>query len=390
VILVSILLLVSAGSSVYAPNSGRTSESALPALLSGDPPPSSHPIQHVVMIMLENEGTSAVDKYGSYERYLGANYGNATEMYSACHGSIADYLAVVSASTIECGGPIAWSNHTNATVGDLIQGDRAANLTWGQFAENLPANICTNPNQDVGPFVVRHVPMLYFRNVTENQSFCKSHVLGSAYFNGTLGAEGITSTNFVNFSFYSPNDCDDGDATCGAHVPAQCTSLSGSAWTACVQTTHADSWLRGFLGPMLNSTDPVEENNVNHTMFIITWDEDGNPTTDHGYKVPGLTVGNSYQHCQAFAPTPGLAVCGGQVYGLVIDHYNRGIHPFTSKDSMYGITATIEWVFNLTGKKGTGLDNVGEFDYLYETSHPGFPTFRSISGIKSNGYPAGD
>jgi hypothetical protein len=50
------------------------------------------------------------------------------------------------------------------------------------------------------------------------------------------------------------------------------------------------------------------------------------------------------------------------------------------------IAATVEWLFGLQGPHGTGLDDYGEYDYLYRTTSPGFPTFASISGITSDGY----
>jgi hypothetical protein len=298
---------------------------------------------------------------------------------------MANYIAALAAVTNDCGSD-SWYNFTNASLGDLISGDHSNAFTWAQFAENVPSNICANPDQSVGEFAVRHVPFLFFRNVTKNESYCKSHVLGSTYFNGTSGNEGITSTNFVNFSFYSPNLCDDGHDTCGS-VPPQCASISGSK-VACQEVTQADNWLRGFLGPRLNSSNPVEENNVNHTMFIVTWDEDGNPTTYTGYSVPGITSGNNYQACKADGAPAGYAVCGGHIYGLVVDHYNRGIAPMNQKAAAYGIAATVEWLFNLQGTHGTGLDNYGEYDYLYRTTSPGFPTFASISGITDDGYGA--
>ncbi len=382
-VVLAALFLFSIGASIVGETAHPASPASVPLAVAGSPVPSSHPIQHVVVIYLENEGVGAVDQYGPYERYLGATYGNMTEMYSTCHASQSAYIAAVAAVTNNCGSA-TWYNYTNASLADLISGDQSNAFTWAQFAENLPPSICVNPDQNVGDFVVRHVPFLYFRNVTENQSFCQSHVLGNGYFNGTAGDEGITSTHFVNFSFYSPNICHDGDSTCGS-VPAKCASLSGSK-IECREVTQVDVWLQGFLGSILNSTNGVERNNVNHTMFIVTWDEDGNPYTLGGYSVPGIISGDDYHYCKTAGAGAGYAVCGGQIYGLVIDHYNRGVAPMNQKDAAYGIAATVEWLFNLQGKHGTGLDNYGEYDYLYRTTSPGFPTFASISGITDDGY----
>lgn len=384
---IAAIILLSTGASVRVESGGLAPPAPVPAAVAGIPAPSTHPIQHVVVIYLENEGVSAVDKYGPYERYLGATYGNLTEMYSACHPSLANYIAAVAAVTNNCGSD-AWYNYTNTSLADLISEDRSVDLTWAQFAESLPLGMCADPNRNASDFVVHHVPFLYFRNVTQNESYCKAHVLNSAYFNGTVGDEGVTSPDFVNFSFYTPNTCHDGDFVCGA-VPARCSSLSGSLRTTCSEVTQADQWLQGLLGPILNSSNPVEENNVNHTMFIVTWDEDGSPTTLGGYSVAGITSSNNYQTCKQNGAVAGYAVCGGRVYGLVIDHYNQGVKPMYRHDGPYGIAATVEWIYHLQGKNGTGLDDVGQFDYLYRNSFPGFPTFASISGIMYDGYSAG-
>ncbi len=351
------------------------------------PVPSTHPIQHVVVIYLENEGVQAVNRYGMYERYLGATYGNATWFYSACHGSMSNYIAAVAAVTNYCGSD-AYHNYTNTSLADLIQGDRAQAFTWAQFAENLPTNICSVPDQNTAMFVFRHTPLLLFANDTRNETYCQSHILGSSFFNGTSGSVGITSPDFANFSFYTPNLCDDGHNDCVTSVPARCASVHGSK-TTCEEVAQADIWLQNFLGSLLNSTDPVVENNVNHTMFIVTWDEDGSPTTYQGYSVPGIVAGNNYQYCLKNGKPPGTAVCGGHVYALVIDHYNRGVAPMSRKDAAYGIAATVDWLFDLQGRNGTGLGNVGEYDYLYRNTSPGFPAFSSLSGITWDGYSPG-
>ncbi|MGB7123270.1 MAG: hypothetical protein WBE40_00200 [Thermoplasmata archaeon] len=384
----ALFLVPSGASTAGATTVGRVVTTATATAAAMYPSPSSHPIQHVVVIYLENEGTIAVNDYGNYEKYLSKTYGNATLFYAACHGSLANYVVAIAAVTNHCGDD-AFQSYTNTTIGDLLASDRSNNFTWAQFAEALPANICASPDQTSGTFAFRHMPFLVFKDVTGNKSYCGSHVLNSAYLNGTVGNVGITSPDFVNFSFYSPNLCDDGLEVCGKTVPAQCASLKGGK-TACIETTQADVWLQGFLGSMLNSTNPVEEYNVNHTMFIVTWDEDGNPTTYKGFPVAGLTAGNNFQSCQKSAPGTGYAVCAGHVFALVVDHYNRGVAPLGFKDAAYAIPETVEWLFDLQGKNGTGLDNVGAYDYLYRSLHPGFPSFASISGISGDGYSPGD
>ncbi len=314
----------------------------------------AQPIQHVVLIVLENEVLNNVKAHGPYEEYLASTYGVATEFYAACHPSAPNYLAMISAETLQCNSD-NWNNYTETNLGDLLD---AAGDSWHQYAENLPSNACSDPGASTqGAFAVRHVPFLYFANVTRNQTFCDEHVLPSSSFNSSV-AQGTLGT----FSFYTPNLCDDGHNGCGGNT------------TSAQMTQQADAWLKDFLGPILNHTgpygSPAEQNLVNHTAFIVTWDE--GTGSNAGFKVAGVDHGNNYAYCSKNGAA-GDAACGGQIYLVVVSPYS--LHrSMTTDDSDYGIDATVEWLFGLPH-----LKNPGKFDH-----RAGFPALKSLFSFTKN------
>ncbi|MFI5414112.1 MAG: alkaline phosphatase family protein [Candidatus Lutacidiplasmatales archaeon] len=312
-------------------------------------------IQHLVVVVLENEALASVYGHGPYERYLAATYGNASSMFAACHPSAPNYLAMVSGVVNQCGSD-TWNNYTNTTLFTRI--DRAG-LTWGSFAENLPATACSNPGGVTsGLFATRHVPTLWFHSTLSNQSYCRSHVFGSDAFNDSVQAGSLR-----NFSFYTPNLCDDGHTGCGSNT-------SNAQLTA-----QADAWLRGWLGPMLNHTGVYasarERALIAHTAFLVTWDE-ASAGTNTGFGLPTITGGDNYKWC-AKNGAAGDAVCGGPVYAAIVSPYS--LHrTMTANDSTYGIPHTVEWLFHLAP-----LGNPGGYDNFH-----GFPAMSTLFNFTAN------
>jgi hypothetical protein len=311
-------------------------------------------IQHVVLIVLENEQLSEVWGHGPYERYLASTYGNATNYYAACHPSAGNYLAMIAAVTNQCGTD-NWYNYTDKTLGDRLG---SAGMSWANYAENLPASACPNPGgTSLSMFQVHHLPFLFFADVLRNQSFCRHHILPSSEFNRS-----VANGTMLNFSFYSPNMCDNGHNGCGSNT------------TSAQLTAQADAWLHGFLSPMLNHTgrysSRAAKNSIAHTLFIVTWDEGSG--SNAGYKVAGVKGQDNYLWCAANL-APGDAVCGGQVYTVFVSPYSMG-RSYTGLDAPYGLTTTVEWLFHLPP-----LRNPGHFD-----NGTDFPAMTTMFSFRSN------
>jgi hypothetical protein len=320
-----------------------------------DPPPSTPYIQHVVVVVLENEGISTIWGHAVYERYLAAKYGNASSYYAACHPSAPNYLVMFSAVTNQCGSD-AWHNYTNATLGSQLD---AADLTWGAYAEGLPAHACSSPGTvSAGLFATKHVPALYSQAVLQNPTYCHNHVMGSDSFNDSMATGTLR-----NYSFYTPNLCDDGHDGCGGNTSfAQLTS-------------QADAWLHHWLAPILNHTGAysgsAERAAVNHTAFIVTWDE--GLLSNSGFAVPSITSGDNYLWCGQNGAL-GDAVCGSHVYTVIVSKYSLG-RTMTVTDSPYGLCRTVEWLDHLPP-----LGNPGHMD-----NRTGFPAMSGLFNFTKNG-----
>ncbi|MCI4324405.1 MAG: alkaline phosphatase family protein [Thermoplasmata archaeon] len=344
-LVITLLLLVTGtGPAAAAPLSSARASSA-PAVV---PAAATPYIQHVVVVVLENEVLSNVWGHGPYERYLAAQYGNATQYYAACHPSAPNYLVMFAAVVNQCGSD-SWNNYTNTSINEELD---AAGLSWGAYAESLPSGACADPGSaTAGLFATRHVPALWFANVLQNQTYCGDHVLPSDSFNQSLA-----NGTLPNYSYYTPNLCDDGHNGCGGNT------------TGAQMTAQADAWLDGWLSPILNHTGTyagaAEQALVNHTAFFITWDE--GTGSNSGFAVPGLTGGDNYKWCGQNGAS-GDAVCGGQIYTSVVSPYSRHT-TFTANDSPYGLLRTVEWLFDLPP-----LANPGGFD---NTS--GFPAMTTL------------
>ncbi|HEV2165463.1 MAG TPA: alkaline phosphatase family protein [Thermoplasmata archaeon] len=274
-----------------------------------------HPIDHVVVIVLENANASAVTATSApYATYLASKYAFATHYYAMCHPSRPNYIGLGSGydNCVLGSAPTGEGN-----LGDLFERN---NLSWQDYSESLPAN-CTTTSS--GLYDADHNPFAWFSDISQNKTRCNAHLVGSSVFNAS-----VASGSLGNYSFYTPNLDDDGHNT----------------WVA-----FADAWLKGFLGPILNGTgvynSAAERALVAHTAFFVTWDE-ANGTGFQGYSADGLT--SSYCVTQA---SVSLSVCGGPVDLIAVSPYSLA-RTVPANATHFDLVSTIEWLFSLPGDGG--------------------------------------
>jgi hypothetical protein len=284
---------------------------------------SGRPIQHAVVIVLEDESAAAVFAQSAYLRYLSATYGNVSDYYAECHGSLPNYASMTSGRYFACG-----TDSVNDTpvenLPDLLE---QAGDSWAGYFEGMESP-CQTYSQ--GSYQTDHNPFLIYEDISWNASRCDSHVVNSASFNESLAAGTLPTV-----SFYVPNRYDD----CRHSSLAYCSA-----------------WIQGFLSPILNSTEPAVRALVAHTAFFVTFDEG---LDDGGFTRPGVV--NPW--CQQQTGLP-LAACGGHTYFTVVSPYSLGTS-YRGPATGYDLESTLEWLFGL-GSDG-GYDGTTMFPSLDST-----------------------
>jgi hypothetical protein len=290
--------------------------------------PSSPFVQHVVVIVLENQELSAVMKGAPYMAYLSNKYGSATQFYGACHNSLPEYVAMTSGRAFGCSG-IGIEKGLN--IADLLE---TAGLSWDAYFEGMPT-ACDRTTQS--SYSVDHNPFLHYKDVVSNANRCAAHLVNSAGFN-----QSVANGTLPTFSYYIPNLYND------------CHSSS---------LAFCDGWLKSFLAPMINGTGPRVMALMAHTAFVVLFDEG---KTNLGYSVGGIDS----SWCQNTTGHP-LSVCGGHTYLTIVSPYSVGLQD-TASTTDYNVESTIEWLFTLSNDGG----------YDGTTS---FPSMSSLFTFSTNG-----
>jgi hypothetical protein len=119
------------------------------------------------------------------------------------HPSLPNYLALTSGSTAgistDCNPP---GGACTAAVRNIADEVVASGRSWRMYAEGMPAPCATH---NVGEYAVKHVPFLYFPDVTNDANYCAAHVVPYS----DLATDLATTTRLPAYSFVSPNLCDD-------------------------------------------------------------------------------------------------------------------------------------------------------------------------------------
>lgn len=313
-------------------------------------------VHHVFLIILENKDYSETFSATPLAPYLAntlpAQGELLTNYYGIGHNSLINYMAMISGQApntyaqSDCQTYQDFdSTGVTAADGQLVgQGcvfpsgsggvitvaDQlaAANLTWHGYMEDMPSP-CYHPalnsvdsTQDArygDQYATRHNPFMYFHSIIDSTSCAANDV---PLTNLTSDLQSISTT--ANFSFITPNLCDDGhDSPC---VTGQRGGL-----------VQINAFLQKWVPLILNSPAYKQDG-----VLIITFDEAefesaDSDSTDCCNEIPGPN-----------SPTPGIAGPGGGRIGAVL------LSPFIAPGTVnqnsynhYSLLATIEDIFGL-------------------------------------------
>lgn len=231
---------------------------SLPASISISAAVTRAPFGHVVIVVEENANYASVVGDTSTMPYLNSlidSYGLATQYYSDTHPSIGNYMMLVTGQVLtndDSETPASFPVSANNVVREL----GANGKTWKAYAEDLPAVGYTGG--DTGNYAARHVPLAYLTDVQDSAAGRDTIVPFSQF------ATDLASGRLPNYSFVTPNLCDDAH-NCALSV--------------------ADAWLKTNIAPLLTST-PFKDDGV----LIIVFDESANDNAHGGGRVAAVVI----------------------------------------------------------------------------------------------------
>ncbi|HXA27986.1 MAG TPA: alkaline phosphatase family protein [Candidatus Angelobacter sp.] len=206
-------------------------------------------VQHVVVLVLENESFATTWSAASPAKYLNglvAQGAFVPNYYGTGHVSLDNYIAMTSGlagaqiapTYSDCLGINLYTCSQDVSAAATVSGGsiadqiESAGLSWRQYADGttqpcvhadysqtaspdpFQGNGATPTNTGAGPdYADRHVPFLYYSNIIDDPSRCRARLRPFTDLSGDLAADRLPS-----YSFITPDTCNDGhDAPCSGN-----------------------------------------------------------------------------------------------------------------------------------------------------------------------------
>jgi hypothetical protein len=239
---------------------------------------------HVYLIMMENESQSAITTaLAPYINSLMTTYAYTSNYSTSYHPSLPNYIDITSGSNqdlaCDCD-PNA--SETKCTAGSAIclscdcggitaphLGDQldAVNVEWRNYGEGMgtACNLTATEGGNATHYAPKHVPFLYYADVSGNATKCQQRAVDYSSFAADLAA------GTYRFSMIAPNLCDD------MHGDTGCPTTN--------EVTQGDDWLKTEVPKILAT--PGFQAGGKDVLFIV-WDEQTGSTG--GSSIPMLCI----------------------------------------------------------------------------------------------------
>jgi hypothetical protein len=336
-------------------------------------------IRHVFVIMLENEDYAQTFGSPSVDPYLATTLpkeGALLENYYATgHYSNDNYVSFVSGqppnsdNQVDCGTYVDFPAG-DGTVKGIQQGAgcvypknvktianqlAARKLTWKGYMEDMgndpsrESPVCGHPAIGASDpsftavsgdgYATRHNPFVYFHSIIDNTAVCDARVVPLGTTNGTMpkgtpaGITGLATdlesvATTPNFSFITPNLCDDGhDYPCANETSPTSSSVG-----------DINQWLSTWV-PLITSSAAYRQDGL----LEITFDEAEDPTLDTT-ACCGETPGPAANSGGNGLSGPG----GGRVGAVLLSPFITPRTVVTTDYNHYSSLASIEKLFGLS------------------------------------------
>jgi len=329
---------------------------------------------HVFVVLLENKNESATYAT-SGAAYLDTVVKPAGAFlpgyYATGHASLDNYISLISGqapnvlTSADCPYYLNFPNTTTTADGQAVGegcvfpdnvpniGDqlRAANIPWRSYDEDMgndptrEAAACGHPalnaqdlTQDAeGPnaannmvgdqYATRHNPFMYFHSIIDDEAYCQQHVVNAKQF--PIDLQSVATT--PNFSFYTPNLCNDGhDSGCAADSVAGTTA---GGYTA------IDAEMK-YLIPLITASPAFKQDGL----LVIIFDEaDTSDTSECCGEIPGPNDPDPGEE----GPSGTTLGGGGQVGAVLLSPFIAPGTVSMSQYNHYALLGSIEDIFGL-------------------------------------------
>lgn len=341
-------------------------------------------IRHVFVIMLENEDYRSTFGNPSADPYLAETLPSQGAMlknyYATGHYSNDNYVGFISGqppngdNQLDCiGSGYANFSADAGEVDGIQQGDGCVypsqvttlasqldsdGLTWKGYEEDMgndpsrdggitcghPALGSSDPTTFAAPtdgYTTRHNPFMYFHSIIDDTRKCDSRVVPLGSTTGAMPAGTpsrvtglVTDLKSVattpNFSFITPNLCDDGH-------DYPCTNTTGAGQGGGSAVGDLNKWLSTWV-PIIEASPAYQRNGL----IEITFDEAETPHLDTGHccgEIPGPAAANGKNGIDG----PG----GGIVGAVLLSPFIHGGTVVHTPYNHYSSLASIEDLFGL-------------------------------------------
>jgi phosphatidylinositol-3-phosphatase len=345
-------------------------------------------IRHVFVIVLENESYETTFGAPQDDPYLGSTLVDEGALlenfYAIGHDSLDNYVAMISGQppTTDTQGDCQDYVNISGTLGPggIETGDgciyppdvptlasqlTSARFTWKGYMQdmgNIPtreAAACGHPainepdnTEDAvqgDGYATRHDPFMYFHSIIDDQTYCDSHVVALGSPSGVMPASALPGETGMetdlksvattpNFSYITPNLCDDGHDWPCKNQPSGPSAYSD-------YDRFLETWV-----PLITGSPAFKENG----MLIVTFDE-AETGTDADSACCDERPGPA-------AAAPGVNGPGGGIIGAVV------LSPFVKPGTVstvdyndFSLLATLEEIFGVPrlGEAATTTSVIG-------------------------------
>ncbi len=280
------------------------------------------PLQHIIIVMLENHSYKQVvgNSSAPFQTTLSKTCGVATAAFGATHTSAVNYLALSAgqypaASPKGCGSVSACSDASSNLYSQLS----SQYLSWRGYVESMPS-ACAQ--KSIFPYKIGHNPELFYTKISK--SACLSNDVPVNDLTAQSGAlwTDLQNQTLPSLSWITPNLNNDGEAAGGGSV----------------SELAADNWLKAFVGTVSQSNSYL----ANNTAILVTYDEGTGSDSKVGEDCTNISLDMPVSSSGISAHQDSCHVALFVIYPYTV----AGTHDGTFFDH-YSITKTVEDTFGL-------------------------------------------